>query len=399
MRGNAFFAEAMKQPPFTKLDPRAAAFFLDYMSNEKVVRFGDCYVANTNFPPFPSRAFDNLADHLAVLGRAERRQLYSVTMAVTNRCGYRCWHCYNAGRSQVDMPLEAMKDAAAQLQDLGTVMLTLTGGEPLLRDDLEEIVGLFDDRACVIVGTTGAGLTPERARRLKQRGAFAVGISLDSADAEEHDRWRGRAGAFETACKAVRTAGAAGLYPYVISVATREFLEADGFLSFLRFAGEIGAREVHLLEPSASGNLADRTDVLLTPAERQRIFDYQAQVAADENLPILSSFSYLESSEAFGCGAGLTHLYVDGSGEVCPCNLVPLSFGNITREPLGAILEKMGGHFRRPRASCVGHLMAGKIPPGELPTPCEVSQELCRKHLPVSHPLPRFFRIREEPCE
>ena len=72
MRGDEFFAEAMKQPPFTKLDPRAAAFFMDYMSNEKVVRFGDCYVANTNFPPFPSRAFDNLADHLAAIGRAEQ---------------------------------------------------------------------------------------------------------------------------------------------------------------------------------------------------------------------------------------------------------------------------------------------------------------------------------------
>ena len=396
MRGDEFFSEIAKRPPFTKLHPKVAKFLKDYLAGERVVPFGQCHVVNTNFPPFPSRAFDNLVDQFSLLGDAERRRLFSVTLAVTNRCNFRCWHCYNAGRSEVDIPLADMGRLVGELQDLGAVMVTLTGGEPLLRDDLEEIAGLFDGRTCLIVGTTGAGLTGARAEALKGRGVFGMGISLDSADPAEHDRMRGRKGAFDIACRALQTATDAGLYPYVVAVATREFLQGERFWAFMRFAGEAGAREVHLLEPSPTGKLAGRAEVVLTSEERRQIFDYQKQVAADETLPILSSFSYIESPEAFGCGAGVTHLYIDGSGEVCPCNLVPLSFGNITREPLAEILAKMGCHFCRPRTGCVCHDLAENIPDGQLPAPFEVSAGVCRKNLPESHRLPRFFQVRAD---
>ena len=399
MKGNEFFAQVSRRPPFTKLHPKVAGFFKEYLSGEKVVPFGGRAVANMNFPPFPSRAFDNLVEQFGLLGGAERRRLYSVTLAVTNRCSFNCWHCYNAGRSQVDIPLDVMERLADELQEMRAVVVTLTGGEPLLRKDLEQIAGLFDDRSCLTVGTTGSGLTPERARSLRERGVFAVGISLDSADPKEHDRLRGRDGAFDIACRALRTAGEAGLYPYVVAVATREFLAPERFQPFLRFARDAGALEVHLLEPSPTGKLAGQDDVRLRASERQQIFDYQRQVAADRDLPILSSFSYLESSEAFGCGAGLTHLYIDGSGEVCPCNLVPMSFGNIREQPLAEILEAMGCHFQRPRCGCVGHLVAGEIPPEHLPVPPDVSAEVCERCLPKSHPLPRFFRIRAEAQE
>ena len=394
MRGDEFFVQISTRPPFTKLHPKVAAFFKDYLAHEKVIRFGERFVVNTNFPPYPSAAFDNLAAQFALLGDAAERRLYSVTLAVTNRCSYRCWHCYNAGRSQADIPLEPMRALIAELQAMGAVIVTLTGGEPLLRDDLEAIAGAFDERSCLVLGTTGAGLTAERAARLCDSGVFAVGISLDSTDEAEHDRLRGRQGAFRTALDALGVAADAGLYPYVVSVATREFLAPERFWPFLRFAAEAGALEVHLLEPSATGKLAGQPDVMLTGAERRAIFDYQRQVADDGSLPILSSFSYLESADAFGCGAGVTHLYIDGSGEVCPCNLVPLSFGNVAREPLGDILARMGSHFRLPRCGCVGRQLARHIPEGPMPTPPDASAALCDQRLPASHPLPRFFQVR-----
>ena len=185
----------------------------------------------------------------------------------------------------------------------------------MLRDDLEDIAKLFDERSCLIVGTTGAGLTAARARRLRDAGVFGVGISLDSMHEEEHDRLRGKKGAFRIALDALQVARHNNLYPYVVTVATRDLLQPARFMAFLRFAAQAGAREVHLLEPSATGKLAGREDILLSNTERQMMLEYQKQVAEDDDLPILSSYSYLESPEAFGCGAGLTHLYIDGSGE------------------------------------------------------------------------------------
>ena len=384
------------RPPFTKLHPRLGAFLKGYFAREKVIPFGDRFVVNTNFPPYPSPAFDNLAEQFSRLGDAATRRLYSVTLAVTNRCPFRCWHCYNAGRSQTDTPLATLKHLAGELQNLGAVMVTLTGGEPLLREDLADLARAFDPRSCLVLGTTGQGLTPARARELRASGCFAIGISLDSDLESEHDRLRGRPGAFQTALKGLQMARENGLYPYVVSVATREFLQRDRFLPFLRFAAAAGALEVHLLEPSATGRLAGQTDVLLTAAERQQLFAYQSEVAQRDDLPILSAFAYLESADAFGCGAGLTHLYIDGSGEVCPCNLVPLSFGNLTQQPLLQILERMGRHFCRPRTGCVGRMLVRHFPGVSLPARPEESETICEQHLPRAHALPTFFRIRDE---
>ena len=392
MRGDEFFEEIASRPPLTKLHPRVASFLKTYLAGEKVIPFGSLRVINTQFPPYPGRAFENLLDRF--LGDDAGR-LYSVTLAVTNRCRFRCWHCYNAGRSRNDLPLEVFRSLAAQLQARGAVAVTLTGGEPLLREDLEEICRCFDARSFITLGTTGEGLTPERARRLRESGVFAVGISLDSADAAEHNRLRGRKDAFRIALDALASAGAAGLYPYVVSVARREFLERRRFFDFLLHARDAGALEVHLLEPCPTGRIAGRSDVVLTPSERRRIVEYQLEVARRDDLPVLSTFAYLEGRDAFGCGAGLTYIYIDGSGELCPCNLVPLSFGNVSREPLGDILDRMGRCFVRPRPSCVGRTLAGCIDGGSLPLGPEASESICRDRLPARHALPRFYRIRQ----
>jgi MoaA/NifB/PqqE/SkfB family radical SAM enzyme/SAM-dependent methyltransferase len=393
MRGDEFFQDIASRPPLTKLHPRVASFLKSYLAGEKVIPFGGMQVINTQFPPYPSRAFESLLGHFL---KDEAKRLYSVTLAVTNRCRFRCWHCYNAGRSQEDLPLDVFRTLAAELQDRGAVVVTLTGGEPLLRKDLDRICRCFDDRSCLVVGTTGEGLTVQRARKLRECGVFAVGISLDSADPAEHNEKRGRKDAFEIALHALESASAAGLYPYVVSVATREFLERRRFFDFLRRARDAGALEVHLLEPCPTGRIAGRGDVVLKPSERRRIVEYQHEVARRDDLPVLSTFAYLEGKDAFGCGAGLTHIYIDGSGEICPCNMVPLSFGNVAREPLGDLLDRMGRHFARPRPSCVGRILTKFTDGGPLPVSPEESDAICKTHLPARHPLPLFYRTRQQ---
>lgn len=392
MRGDEFFLKIASRPPLSKLHPSVAAFFKDYLSGEKATRFGDRYVVNTHMPPYPGRAFDCMMEQVS---SREGGRLFSVTFAVTNRCRYDCWHCYNAGRSQKDMPLEEITRIAAQLQDLGAAIVTLTGGEPLLRKDLGEIAEAFDDRTSLVLGTTGAGLTHRRAAALAQSGVFAVGVSVDSSESAEHDRMRGRAGAFDTAIGALETAREAGMFPYVVSLATREFVEPERFYPFMEFVRDAGALEVHLLEPVAAGRLHDREDVLIGSSERTKILEYQREFSARMDMPTVSTFAHIESADAFGCGAGLTHLYIDGSGEVCPCNLIPMSFGNVTREPLNAILARMGRHFKAPRCTCAARVLAGHIPGDDLPTPPDASEEICRRNLPPEHGIPRFFKVRE----
>ncbi|MFC1582624.1 radical SAM protein [Planctomycetota bacterium] len=396
MKGSMFFKAIASRPPFSGLHPAVGSFFKGYLAHEKVIDFNGQHVVNTHFPPYPSKAFENLAGHFGRIGDCSDRSLFSVTLAVTNRCPYNCWHCYNAGRDQQDIPLADMQGVIAEMQALGAVKVTLSGGEPLLRPDLEEIVKTFDPSSYLALNTTGRGLSAERARSLKEAGLFACGISLDSIHAEEHDRMRGREGAFDTALEGLRHAAASGLYPYFIAVATREFLEREHFDAFMRFAKEAGALEVHLLEPSATGRLAGNREVILNSEEKQKILDYQQEVSAREDLPILSTFAYLESGNAFGCGAGLTHLYIDGSGEVCPCNLVPLSFGNAVSESLTIALDRMSVYFQRPRTGCVGCILNKHVKGDTFPLPPEEAAALCQKHLAREHDLPRFFEVKSQ---
>ena len=83
MRGDEFFELVAKEPPFSKMHPQVAAFFKDYLSNEKVISFHDRSVLNTHFPPYPSRAFDNFAEQFSQIGEVSKRRLFSVTLAVT----------------------------------------------------------------------------------------------------------------------------------------------------------------------------------------------------------------------------------------------------------------------------------------------------------------------------
>jgi MoaA/NifB/PqqE/SkfB family radical SAM enzyme/protein-L-isoaspartate O-methyltransferase len=392
MRGDRFFTKLAQSMPAGRLHPAVAAFLREFLKGEKAVEYRDRWVINTQFPPYPSRAFDSMLDQMSSESGAKR--LYSVTLAVTNRCAMHCWHCYNAARDEADLPLAALGELATQVQDLGAVVITLTGGEPLLRADLEDICAAFDDRSTLILGTTGYGLDANRARRLARSGVSAMGVSLDSADEQEHDQLRGHEGAFGTALEAMELADGAGIYPYFVTVARHELLENDCFYAFLEFAGRHGAREVHLLEPCPTGRLAGRDDVVLSAEERRRIVELQMEVADRDDLPILSTLTYLEGPEAFGCGAGQTYIYIDGSGELCPCNLVPLSFGNVAREPLHTLLDLMGSHFDRPRPSCIGRSLTPLAGDGPLPTPPDLSRRLCEKHLPKEHELPRFFEVR-----
>jgi MoaA/NifB/PqqE/SkfB family radical SAM enzyme/protein-L-isoaspartate O-methyltransferase len=394
MTGTDYFVHIASRPPLSKMHPQVGAFFREYLKNEKAVEFGGRLVLNTHFPPFPGRAFDRMAGQMREVPRG--RRLFSVTLAVTNRCPLKCGHCYNAGRSQSDVPFADWSRLAGRLQDLGAVMITVTGGEPLLRNDIVQIVRAFDDRSCVNLGTSGWGLTDALAGQLKAAGLFAVGISLDSIDEFEHDRHRGEKGSFRAALQAVETSAAANLYPYFVKMADRQFLKPEIFWTYLEFARGAGVREVHLLEPCAVGRLAGDESVMLNTAEREMMMDLQKQAAAREDLPVVSTFTYLEDEGAFGCGAGISHLYVDGSGEVSPCNLVPLSFGNFLEKDLDEILTSMGEHFRTPRTSCVGNHINRHTWGLSLPTPPEVTRKLCDAYLPKEHRAPAFFRIRSE---
>jgi hypothetical protein len=141
-----------------------------------------------------------------------------------------------------------------------------------------------------------------------------------------------------------------------------------------------GAMEFRILPPVATGGWAGRPSVMLTADDRAAVGRFHAGHNRRRGGPAVAALPYLESDAMFGCGAGYHHLFIDASGEVCPCDLAPLSFGSAAREPLAAIWERMAAYFPRPRRTCLMAALAGKIAAtGALPLARAESETLCRR--------------------
>ncbi|MCZ7676178.1 MAG: radical SAM protein [Roseovarius sp.] len=143
---------------------------------------------------------------------------YLVALNLTRRCNLACAHCYlDAGARAATDPEELGTDEVrALIDDIaalgGETMVVLTGGEPLLRRDIEPIaahaagLGLM-----VVVGTNGMALTRWRVATLQGAGVAGVGISVDSLDPERHDAFRGLPGGFARTMDGIDNCRRAGL--------------------------------------------------------------------------------------------------------------------------------------------------------------------------------------------
>jgi MoaA/NifB/PqqE/SkfB family radical SAM enzyme len=307
-------------------------------------------------PPVGSIAFRRHLAGLRRIGSGQHVPLV-VHVSLTDRCPCSCRRCSNFPGGQADPSLSAVVDLLAQLRQAGTATVAFTGGEPLLREDLPEIVAACGPEMCSVLFTTGYDLTEERARDLRAAGLTAAFVSLDHDDAAEHDRIRGRKGAFEAALHGIRTFGRHGMYTAVQAVVSHELLDDAPMARFLRFCQGLGVHEIMLLEPVPVGGRTD-TCAALRNEDRLRLISIHRRAARDHTLPKVNAMSFLEGPELFGCQAGFSFMYVGTSGEILPCDLVPLSAGNVYQTDLRIILDRLSACFDRPSCSCLAHEVA-----------------------------------------
>lgn len=132
----------------------------------------------------------------------------------TPRCNLACVHCYSASSDAACPDELTAVQAAAMLEDLaafGVPAILFSGGEPLLRADLPELIARAAGLGMrAVVSTNGTLVDAPTARRLRQAGTSYVGVSLDGAEST-HDQFRGRAGAFEAALEGMRNCRRAGI--------------------------------------------------------------------------------------------------------------------------------------------------------------------------------------------
>ncbi|MEO0126696.1 MAG: radical SAM protein [candidate division WOR-3 bacterium] len=329
--------------------------FKTALNNEKINKFNDKAVLFFLIPPIPSESFRRHLRHYSnkFILRNGNSFFGQAFIAVNRKCPFNCWYCSAGNTQDNELSLEELDGVISLFKDWGASTIVFTGGEPLLRNDIDDLISKYSKELTFVILTSGYGLNFERARRLKDAGLFSISISLDHYDRKINDQSRGREGAFDTALDAIKNAKNAGLYTVVQTVVTSELLKEGEIKRFTDFVKNLGVDELFLLEPLCTGRLFSKErDIYLNGEEAEKLKLLHIQSAKKKNgLKIITS-PFIEDTTKFGCGAGTQHIYVDTTGELWPCNFLPVSLGNVLREP-ETVKERLKKYFSKPCGFCL----------------------------------------------
>jgi len=134
-----------------------------------------------------------------------------ISWNTTKKCNLYCKHCYReSGPEKMDDELstEEGKKLLDQIVKAGMKVIVLSGGEPMIRDDIFELINYAKSIGMtVLMGSNGTLIDKEKAEKLKNSGLSAIAISIDSLDPEKHNLFRGSDDAFQKAITMPRTSG------------------------------------------------------------------------------------------------------------------------------------------------------------------------------------------------
>lgn len=357
-----FIHKRFKQNPHYRLKYLVKCS-LNVIKNERIVKHDGKYIINAFLPPVNSRAFKSIAENVPGEGAkfyenhvtGVRTAPISTYIAITGKCMYHCWHCsaskmMTAG--DTDLSTADMIRIVKDVQNLGVGIIGFTGGEPLIRKDLEEIIKVVDDRSMTLVFSNGYGLTLERAKALKAAGLFGIAISFDSTKNVVHDQKRGYEGAYEIALEAIRNAKAAELYTMGQVVCTKEMLRTKEIHEVAKFLKQEGIHELRIVEPIPCGVLEESKDEVLTDEEKETLIQLHVLFNKNKEYPKTSVFPYVESEDQYGCGAGVQHSYIDKEGNFRPCDFIDENYGNVLEEPIAKVWKRMHQGCGQPKCGC-----------------------------------------------
>jgi radical SAM protein with 4Fe4S-binding SPASM domain len=280
--------------------------------------------------------------------------LYLIALNLTRRCNLRCAHCYlDAATLEHGNDAElSSEEVCSLLDDIATrsssTLVVLTGGEPLLRHDLELILkhgsklGLF-----MVVGSNGVLLTDKWVQSLKSAGAMGVGISLDSLDPEQHNQFRGSPRAWQKTLAGMESCRRHGLaFQIHFSVTEANAHEVQAMVDFARASG---AWVLNFFFLVCTGRGESMTDI--SPARYEQVLN-QILLAQEQSQDLIirarcaphfqrvahqrnpdSLLTRAEGYDGSSCIAGTHYCRITPEGGVTACPYIEKEAGNIRHKP------------------------------------------------------------------
>ena len=292
---------------------------------------------------------------------------FLVVWNYTNLCNLRCRHCYQrAGAAAEDeLTTEERLAVVDQLAEECISFLAISGGEPLLREDVFKVAERASDCGIfVAIATNGTLLSKDMVRRLEEHGVRYVQISLDGAKPETHDSFRGVRGAWEKTVEGIKNCVDSDIMTTVAVTVTKHNYEE--FDEVVRLVEELGADKLVVYNFIPTGRGEEIVESDLSPEMREELLQKMRRllkrgydvittapqfarvcIAGEEAMKVpMGHFgggdfrdSRLRIVADFigGCGAGREYCAIQPNGDVTPCVFMPIVVGNLRRQHFAEI--------------------------------------------------------------
>lgn len=304
---------------------------------------------------------------------------YIVIWETTQACDLACVHCRacaQPSRNPFELSTAEAKGLIDQIADIKAPVFVLTGGDPLKRPDIYELVEYARERGVHTSMTPSATplLTREAIAQLKERGLARLAVSVDGSTPQIHDAFRRVPGSYQCTLDAIRWAHELGLPVQINTTITRRNLnDFDAMVRLLQQL-DIVLWSVFFLVPTGRGQTGDlitaeefemvfeklyetsarvKFDIKTTEAQHYRRFLLQRR-AQEKRHGAVSERTQIPAAQAFpaalggdgiaraprGLNDGKGFVFISHAGEVFPSGFLPVSAGNIRRQRLADLYRE-----------------------------------------------------------
>jgi MoaA/NifB/PqqE/SkfB family radical SAM enzyme len=333
----------------------------------------DRFIPSAWLPPIPSPAFKRLifAEVQIALGKYIPE---TVTIEITRQSSSR----YPPGTVADELDTNTIKRVIDEALELGTFIISFTENDPLLREEVFELIEYVDKkRAIVNCSTWGTDFSKETALRLKEAGLHSLMVGVYSTDPKKHDAIRKSEGSYERAISTIKLALEAGLLVVMTTHASPSNMKELPALYAL--ASELGVHEFSVWESMPKR----RGEPVITERDRRTILEMYHRINSAPEGPRMFSNTYFEG-QMMGAMAGRRWMHVTVDGDVKPSPYPPFRFGNVKEVSLKEIWQRIRSYpyFQRQKNISPMHdpefmELVDKIPEeAELPYPFE---KVCEK--------------------
>ncbi len=299
-------------------------------------------------------------------GPPPKNQLRLVAWEITRRCNLNCVHCRAAserGSYPGELDTEKCIEILGQIRSVGTPIVILTGGEPLLREDLFDLaehgtrMGLR-----MVMATNGSLLSPGIIEKMKSSGIMRVSVSIDGANEHQHDRFRMVDGAFSRSMDGIRLLKDADVEFQINTTVTQH--NVGDVKDILDMSVRLGAAAHHLFLLVPTGRAREMVNQEIDAAEYEKLLRWFYHMRDKVPLHLKATCAphyyrvlrqearakgekvdfgtYGLDAMTRGCLGGTAFCFISHDGIVQPCGYLELNCGDLKNSSFESVWSNSG---------------------------------------------------------